>query len=519
MKTTKRHRVAPAPLIWALMILLFWPAAQAGEAPSPRPNFVFILTDDQGYGDLGRHGHPLLRTPNLDRLYDESVRFNRFHVSPACSPTRAALLTGTHEFRRGVTHTVSPREQLDRDAVTLPQLLQPAGYKTGIFGKWHLGDEAGYRPYERGFDVAVHVLGGGGVHWNPTVNRNGQRDAHASEGFREDVLFNESMKFMSANKERPFFCYIATHSPHTPLAAPEEFVAPYRGRVSAEEALYLGMVANIDWNVGRLLEFLQKEGLEKNTVVIFMNDNGATVGVNMHNAGMRGVKTTVWEGGHRAMSLWRWPGAWRPQTDEQLTAHLDFLPTICDLGGVKIPPQVSGSLEGFSLRPLLEAHDTSAWPADRLIFEHTGRWPSGLAAAHKYAGAAVLQGDHILVRNHSCSDPDCQNYTGACESLRKVQAGATKAVYTPATAQFHWGVTPADRWALFNLRADPECRKDLVDERGELVAALSSAYDKWWKEVYPQMVAAGGDAGVPWPKGQSLNEFMREKRKTKNSTN
>jgi arylsulfatase A-like enzyme len=518
MKTTKRNRFIPATLSPVLVILLFGTAALAGERPASRPNFVFILTDDQGYGDLGRHDHPLLRTPNLDRLYDESVRFDRFYVSPACSPTRAALLTGAHEFRRGVTHTVPPRDRLDREVVTLPQLLQQVGYATGIFGKWHLGDGVGYRPHERGFDVAVHVVGGGGAHWSPTLTRSGQRDTRATEGFREDVLFNEAMTFIGENKRRPFFCYIATHSPHTPLTAPESFVEPYRGRVSEEEALYLGMVANIDWNVGRLMNFLQKEGLENQTVVIFMSDNGATVGVNMDNAGMRGVKTTVWEGGHRALSLWRWPGVWRPHSDDHLTAHLDFLPTICYLAGVKIPPPVSASLEGFSLRPLLETQDTQAWPADRLLFQHGGRWPSGMAAVHKYAGAAVLQGNYLLVRSHACSDPDCEKYTGSCESARRVRAGATKWVYTPDTAQFHWGATPDDRWSLFDLRADPECRKDLADERGELVVALASAYDKWWDEMYPQMVAAGGDAGEPWPRGQSLQELLTKKREAAQAT-
>ena len=209
---------------------------------------------------------------------------------------------------------------------------------------------------------------------------------------------------------------------------------------------------------------------------------------------------------------------WRPHSDDHLTAHLDFLPTICDLAGVKVPAPVADSLEGFSLRPLLESQVPSVWPADRVIFQHSGRWPSGMAQAHKYAGAAVMQGDYLLVRNHSCSDPDCRKYTSSCESSRRVQAGATKWVYTLATAQFHWGVTPGDRWALFDLRADPECRNDLVGEQQELVGALSAAYDKWWEEVYPQMVAAGGDAGEPWLRGQSPQELMKKKREAKNAT-
>lgn len=479
-----------------------------------KPNILFILTDDQGYGDLGRHGHPLLKTPNLDRLYDESVRFDQFHVSPSCAPTRAALMTGMHEFRNGITHTITPREQLSLDAVLLPQLLRQAGYATGLIGKWHLGDSEGYAPQNRGFDTAVTAVGGGAAHWNPVMVRNGKRDAERTKGFREDIFFDEGMAFIKSNRDRPFFCYIATHSPHEPLAAPEEFVAPYRGQMTDEEALYLGMVANIDWNVGRILRFLDEQGLDRNTIVIVMNDNGATVGVNLWNAGMRGVKTTVWEGGHRALSLWRFPGRWQPATVNKLTAHLDFLPTLCDLTGTAIPETLKPKLEGFSLRPLLESQEGKWQYDDRFLFNHSARWPSGMAKDHKYTSAGVQQGDYLLIRSHPCGREDCKQYNSPCEGYRNVEKGVTRHIYTPQTAQFHWGVTPRDRWALFNLIEDRACHVDLSEQLPEIAARMAAAYEAWWEDLYPRMIEVGGDDGLPWQRGMSLRDFhdrMRER--------
>jgi len=477
------------------------------DVPVLRPNIVFILTDDQGYGDLGRHGHPYLKTPHLDRIFDEGVRFDRFHVSPACAPTRAALLTGMHEFRNGITHTVLPRERLSLDAVLLPALLRGAGYATGMVGKWHLGDGERYRPWERGFEHVVTATGGGAAHWNPFMVRNGRRDGERTGGFREDILFDEGMAFIRANRDRPFFCYIATHSPHTPLDAPEEFVAPYRGRMTEDEARYLGMVANIDWNVGRLMAFLEEEGLDLNTILIVMNDNGATVGVNLWNADMRGVKTTAWEGGHRALSLWRFPGRWQPGTVDKLTAHLDVFPTLAEYAGIDIPDEVSTRLEGHSLRRLLEEHNDPDWPEDRMLFNHSGRWPSGMAGDHKYTVASVLYRDYLLIRSHPCNHADCGKYNSPCAAYRNIERGATRHIYTPETAQFHWGVTPGDRWALFNLMEDRACTVDLSDQFPELAARMAAAYEAWWEDMYPRMIETGGDSGLPWPRGTPLHEF------------
>jgi arylsulfatase A-like enzyme len=455
-----------------------------------RPNVVFILTDDQGYGDLGRHGHPLLKTPHMDRLHDESVRLDNFYVSPSCSPTRAALLTGMHEFRNGVTHTRAPREHLHKDAVLLPQLLKAAGYATGFIGKWHLCNLPGYAPQDRGFDWCSTNAGGPNVHFDPVFIRNRKRSTR--KGFREDIFFDEAMTFIDDHSDRPFFCYLSTYSPHTPLDAPEKFVGPFREYVDEKRAKYLGMVANLDFNVGRLLAFLDERQLAENTIVIFMNDNGQTWGLDVYNAGMRGSKATIWEGGSRAMSFWRWPGQWKPHRVDNLTAHLDVLPTLCELAGVALPAK----LEGFSLTPLLRAKGPMRWHQERLLFHHVARWPSGLAAEHKYAMCAVRQGHYLLLRSRPCGDPRCTTAVlgSQCATLRAVAAGRKSAVYTDENAGFHWAPSPADAWVLFDVKRDPACKKDLADKYPERVASMAKSYNSWWDSVYPHIIARGGDA-------------------------
>ena len=474
-----------------LCLALISSAAYGGQ----QPNIIFILTDDQGYGDLARHGHPLLKTPHTDRLHDESVRFDNFYVSPSCSPTRAALLTGMHEFRNGVTHTRAPREHLWKEATLLPEILKTAGYKTGMIGKWHLAWDDSYHPHQRGFDWTVQ----GAKHFDPTlVIYDGDKKPNRvqTKGFREDIYFDQAMSFIKAAGDQPYFLYLATYSPHAPLMAPEEYVAPFRGKVSDDEATYLGMIANIDHNVGRLLTFLEESNRDQNTIVIFMNDNGVTAGLDVYNADMRGSKCTIWEGGSRAMSFWRWPGKWKPKQVDALTAHLDVLPTLCDLTGAAIPPAVAEQLEGFSMVPLLEAEGPISWHDDRYLFHHVARWPSGLAAQHKYAMAGVRQGNYLLVRSRPCDDPACTaRVLGMqCQTLRGVERGNTSANYTKENAQFHWGVTPPDQWVLIDTKADPGCLTDLTSSQPERVKAMAAAYDQWWDDVYPDMVARGGES-------------------------
>jgi arylsulfatase A-like enzyme len=477
-----------------------WGQQSSSERPS-QPNFLFILTDDQGYGDVGAHGHPLLKTPNFDKLREQSVSFENFYVSPSCSPTRAALLTGMHEFRNGVTHTLDPRERLWKGAITLPQLLENAGYATGFIGKWHLSDTAGYTPDSRGFQWCSTNDGGPREHFDPLFVRNGKRTKE--KGFREDIYFNDAMDFICLDKSKPWFCYLSTYSPHDPLAAPEQFVAPFRDKgLTEEQMLFLAMVSNLDMNLGRIMKFLDETEdprwpghmLRQNTVVVLMNDNGSTWGLDVFNARMRGSKCTIWHGGSRAISFWSWPGVWPVRRADELTAHLDFLPTVCRLANAPIPEGLQPKLEGFSLLPLLEGkrwtHD------DRRLYQHVARWPSGMAADHKYAMAGVRQGNYLLMKSRPCDRPECtlEVRGDQCATLRASERGVSSAVYTGANATYHWGVTPPGQWALFDTKKDPACKSDLAASEQGRVKAMAAAYDQWWDEVYPVMIERGGDA-------------------------
>jgi len=486
-------------LLAVVSILSFGSAAIAADSPKPaQPNILFILTDDQGYGDWSINGHPLLKTPNVDKLASESVRLENFYVSPSCSPTRAALLTGMHEFRSGVTHTQVPREELWKGATTLQDLLATAGYRNGWIGKWHLSNKKGFNPHERGFEWCSTNEGGPREHFDPVMVRNGKKEK--VPGYREDIYFNDAMDFISETKDKPWFLGLSTYSPHDPLDAPEKFVKPFRGKVTDEEAKYLGMVANLDYNIGRLMAFLKKKKLDENTIVILMSDNGQTWGLDVYNANMRGCKATAWQGGSRTFSFWRWTGHWPPHQVDNLTAHLDFLPTLCAAAGAKIPEKLQPQLEGFSLLPVLEAKGPIAWHDDRILYHHVARWPGGMAADHKYAMAGVRQGNYLLVSSRPCENPKCnlETHGDQCETLRSVEAGKKSAVYTKENAQYHWGVTPPGHWALFDVKKDPGCQNDLAKSSSKRAKKMASAYDAWWDEIYPVMVKRGGDREIVW---------------------
>ena len=441
-----------------LAFLLANPVAPAAD----KPNIIFVLTDDQGYGDLSCHGNPILKTPNIDRLHAEGVRFTDFHVSPTCSPTRSALMTGRHEFKNGVTHTILERERLTPDATTLAQVLKGAGYTTGIFGKWHLGDEPAYQPGKRGFDeVFVHGAGGigqtyegscgdapGNTYFDPAILHNGT--FVKTKGYCTDVFFGQATKWVESVKgKRPFFCFIATNAPHAPLQVRPEDEARYKDLVKQPNvAKFFGMIANIDDNVGRLLARLKEWNIDRNTLVVFMNDNGGTVGVPLFNAGMRGQKVTPWIGGTRAASLWRWPGMLKPATVDRLCAHIDFLPTLAEIVGTELSADLKAQVEGRSLWPLLK--DPSAdWP-HRALFTHVGRWPKGTDPdAHKYRGCSVRSS-----RWHLVSD--------------------TK--------------NGPKGWQLFDVSVDPGEKKDVADQRPAVVKELDAAYEQWWASLPKYLV-------------------------------
>jgi len=423
-----------AALGGAAALALPYAARGAASARTPKPNVVLVLTDDQGYGDLGCHGNPVIRTPNLDRLYGESVRLTDFHVAPTCSPTRAGLMTGRSCNRTGAWHTIMGRSLLRADEVTMADVFAAGGYRTGIFGKWHLGDNYPFRPQDRGFQKTL-VHGGGGVGQTPdywgndyfddTYWQNGRPTKFS--GYCTDIWFDGAMRFIEDNvkKGRPFFCYLPTNAPHSPYRVPKKYSDLYKGDANAA---FYGMITNIDENVGRLVKRLADLGIAGNTILIFMTDNG-TSGRGF-NAGMRGRKGSEYDGGHRVPCFIRWPaGALRGGRDvKRLSANLDLLPTLIDLCGLEAPKGVR--FEGTSLAPLL--FGKGDWPDRALVVdsqrvEHPKKWRK----------CAVM----------------------------------------------------TDRWRLVNgkelydIQADPGQKNDIAAAHADEVERLRKVYEDWWAET------------------------------------
>ena len=498
--TTFSRREALRWMGWGLAAAALAPQAQ-GEVVAPpllgrRPNIILILTDDQGYGDLHRHGHPFLQTPNLDRMHDESVRFTDCHVSPYCVPTRAALLTGRNPAKCGITGC---RWRLTPGLTTIAGVLRDAGYATGIFGKWHLGFYEPQRPERNGFDE-VFIFGGGllGSPWgdfpgnsyfNPVIYHNGA--PVETHGYCTDIFFGQAQKWIdTVRHDGPFFAYVTPNTPHEPFLAPEEDTKPYRDLVTRfpkdpafygqkiddeKMAHYFGMIANLDKNVGRLLSQLGSWGIDRDTLVIYINDNGTIVGGGYWNAGMRGSKATVYSGGTRAMSFWRWPETLAPSTISELVAHVDVFPTLAALSGAKIPEDTASELGGRSLLSLLE--DPTARLGDRMLFDHQGTWRQGRSGPHIHSACTVRWGRYHLLRNKRVCEKDCP----LCGTiLFLVNGGKTDA--------------PALGWELYDLEMDPGEQHNIASERPEVVRRMASAYQRWWERMQPLQ----GDMEAPF---------------------
>jgi len=431
-----------------------------------KPNVVFILTDDQGYGDLGCNGNAYIQTPHIDALSDESIRFTDFHVGTTCAPTRAGLLTGHYCNSTGVWHTIGGRSLLRENEWTLAAALREAGYRTGHFGKWHLGDAQPFRPHERGFEKSIYH-GGGGIGNTPDGWGNDYFDdtyfvngvSRKFEGYCTDVFFREGIRFIEEHKDEPFFCYIATNAPHGPLNVESRYVDMYREAAPNESrARFYGMVTNIDENVGKLREKLLELGLAENTIVVFMTDNGSCGGVAPdadghvvegpchYNAGMRGKKGWEYEGGHRVPFLLHCPFlADGGQSINALTCYVDFMPTILDLCGVAVPEE--RSFHGVSLEPLMRGEDQPEL-AERFIVADTQR----LARPVKWRRSSVMQGTWRLVNG--------------CE--------------------------------LYDISADPGQKNNVINDHPDRVPAFRAAYEAWWDTVSEQF-----DRDCPFALGET----------------
>jgi arylsulfatase A-like enzyme len=440
------------------------------SAQSP-PNIVLVMTDDQGYGDLGIRGNPHLKTPNLDRFAREGVQLDRFYCSPVCAPTRASLMTGRYYYRSGVIHTSRGGAKMHGEEVTIAERLKTAGYATGIFGKWHLGDTFPMRPEDQGFDETLwHKSGGIGQapdqpnsYFDPQLWRNGAKVSTA--GYCTDVFFDAACAFIKTHRDEPFFVYLPANAPHTPLEIAERYAEPYR-RLGLNDttARVYGMIANIDENFGRLLNVLEKTGLRENTLVLFFGDNGPQQ--ERFNAGLRGRKSSTCEGGIRVGAFLQWPARW-PQAKavDSIAAHIDIAPTLLAAAGVASPG--SPKFDGANLLPLLDGPNAD-WPERMLFFQcHRGLTPKA------FQNCAVVTDRYKLV-----------GYPGTFNREDLDTSGE------PVLE-------------LYDIPADPAESRDLAGESPEVVARLRDAYSQWFQDVRatrnfsPGVIHIGNDAENP----------------------
>lgn len=358
------------------LVLLSAFLAPSTQAAAPKPNVVVILSDDQGWGDLGVHGNTNLSTPHIDSLARDGALFERFYVCPVCSPTRAEFLTGRYHPRGGVWSTSTGGERLDLDEKTIGDTFKRAGYAVGAFGKWHNGTQYPYHPNARGFDEFYGFCSGHwGDYFDPPLEHNGT--LVRGKGFISDDLTDHALAFIEANRGRPFFCYLPLNTPHSPMQVPDRFFAKFKDAKLGMSArgdqpedvdftrAALAMCENIDWNVGRLLERLDSLKLAEDTIVLYFCDNGPNGW--RWNGGMKGRKGSTDEGGVRSPLLLRWPGRVKPGTKvAPIAGAIDLLPTLAELAG--IPIASTRPLDGVSVAPLLLGRGGD-WP-DRLLFSH-----------------------------------------------------------------------------------------------------------------------------------------------------
>jgi len=426
---------------------------------SRRPNVILILTDDQGYGDLGCHGNDRLRTPSLDRLHGESVRFSNFYTCALCSPTRASLLTGRYNYRTGVVDTWVGQALMRTEEVTIAELLKNAGYRTGIFGKWHLGDNFPLRSLDQGFEESlVHNDGLIGSisdpadnHYDdPVLQHNGRAKEH--KGYCTDIFFNAALDFIAADRNRPFFVYLATNVPHYPLEVADSYVQPYREMGFDEKtSRTYGMIANLDENIGRLLDRLKERALEDDTVVIFMSDNGPQHG-DRYNAGLRDIKGSMYEGGIKVPFFVRWPRRFASGRDvDRIAAHIDVLPTLLEMCGVSLPAHIG--LDGRSLVPLLQETGSAEWPDRMLFFQQCRPDPEGVDRPRPFTHCAVRSQRYKVVM--TTADP-------AEQETRTINFEETQ---------------------LFDMAADPGEQNDIARQHPDIVRDMRAAYESWFADV------------------------------------
>jgi arylsulfatase A len=408
--------------------------------PAERPNVLLIVTDDEGWFDLGANGNPYAETPILDRMAREGVRLTHFYCSPVCTPTRAALMTGRHYQRTGAVDTYLGRDTLDAREVTLGQMFQRAGYRTACIGKWHLGRYMKYHPNERGFDEFFGFWQYGFINrYDDSDELFENKTPVETTGYITDVLTNRALLFLEENRQRPFFLYLAYNAPHAPYLAPDAYIERFLNNgLPLQEARIYGMNACLDANIGRLLHALEIHGLSGKTIILFMSDNGGVS--RFFKAGLRGNKGSVYEGGIRSPFIARWPERFPAgAVVSSMAQHIDVLPTLADLAD--IGPPVENPLDGRSFARLLR--DGRGESAHEFLFS---QWNRGYPVLESVPGHAELR--------------------------------ANWAVRDRQGLKFH------SNGELYDLAADPSEKNNLAARRADDAARLRREFEKFFADVW-----------------------------------
>lgn len=440
-----------------------------------KPNIIIMMSDDQGYGDIGAHGNPYLKTPHIEAIGKEGVEMTHFFTYPNCSASRAALITGRYPYRTGVTAVTQVDHFMHTDEITIAEILSENGYRTGIFGKWHLGDNAPMRPTDQGFQEAlVHKGGGigqaagpaGNTYFNPVLEHNNVSKKY--EGYCDDIFTDAALDFISKKDKKPFFAYLATNLPHFPLQVPEDKAAPYRKMgLHEDNALTYGMITNIDNNVGRVLQHLKELGIQENTIVIFLSDNGPRTRRTKNDsypgrwvANLRGTKTSAYDCGIRVPFYVKWgEKIMSGKTTNQMGTVVDILPTLLDASNIETPKNLK--IDGQSLLPLWKGEVDTLKKRTYFVQMHYGPTP------FKYMHFSARQQQYKLVSPHDFPHGIVHQPTDF--ELKNVLKNLE----------------------LYDVQKDPSERVNIASQHPKIVEEILEEYENWFDEVTEERDARG----------------------------